>query len=64
MFKEYIFNRLKEETTWFGFLAVVGSFGLGLTDAQHDAIVLFGMAMCASPNIDRTKLRRTKSQQM
>lgn len=54
----FIFNRFKEETTWFGLLAVAGSFGLDLTDGQHDAIILFGMSMCASPNIDRSRLRR------
>lgn len=58
MFLNFILNRFKEETTWFGLLAVAGSFGLNLSDQQHDAIILFGMAMCASPNIDRTKLRR------
>jgi hypothetical protein len=54
----FIFNRFQEETTWFGLLALAGSFGLDLTDQQHEAIILFGLAMCASPNIDRTKLRR------
>jgi len=46
---QFILNRFKEPTSWFAAFLVASSFGLELSDAQQNAITIFGMAMFAAP---------------
>jgi uncharacterized protein (DUF934 family) len=43
--KDYIFNRLKEPSTWRGFLTVAVALGLKLTPDQQVAIISTGLAL-------------------
>lgn len=45
----FVLNRFKEPTSWFAIMLLASSFGLELSDAQQNAITIFGMAMFAAP---------------
>lgn len=48
--KDFILDRLKDDSTYVGVFLVVGAFlGLELTEYQKDAIMFLGMALVAAP---------------
>lgn len=61
---EFIANRLKEQTTWYGIVLLATSFGLDLTDTQQNAIMFFGMAMCAAPDVNILALKDKINQKL
>jgi hypothetical protein len=59
---QFILNRFKEPTSWFAVMLLAGSFGFELSDAQQNAITIFGMAMFAAPESKVDELiKKTKT---
>lgn len=59
---QFILNRFKEPTSWIAAMILAGSFGFELSDAQQNAITIFGMAMFAAPEAKVDELiKKTKS---
>lgn len=57
---DFVLNRFKEQTTWYGLLLLAGSFGLDLTEMQQNAIMIFGMAMVGAPDLKIEALKPKK----
>ena len=55
MFVTYLLRRLKEHSTWYGIVLIATSFGLDLSGPQQQAIMYFGLAMSAAPDVNLVK---------
>lgn len=58
---QYIKDRAKEKTTWYGLTAILTAFGVALTPMQVEAVIAAGTALAGAIGIF-TKETPTKPQ--
>ena len=57
---QFILNRFREPSSWFGLMLIGSAFGMDLTETQQNAIMYFGMAMCAAPDVKLDEIIKRK----
>lgn len=51
MLKDYVLNRLREPSTWRGFLALLTAVGVTLNPEQQTAVIALGMALIGAVGV-------------
>ena len=52
----YLLNRLREPSTWYGIFLILGAYGLNIDPVKQQAFMYFGMMMAGAPDIDLSTL--------
>lgn len=49
--KDYMLNRLREPSTWRGFIMLLTALGVALDAAQTEAVIALGMALVGAVGV-------------